>query len=338
MSALVELLMDSFPSFVEIYLYIVQNSSQIISKITTIVMDLLRDSVATTDGLLLEDLPEQLKEMANISAGALQQLATTQQWSIYQDVLYNLQAVLDCNYFHDSINSAAVQIRGDIVGYDVDTQCLRSMVRVWLNIMIINYDRDQVGEVLERSTYGGNWMVPGILLEGIFLRPDFEFQEQFIALSLQAYEQLGGSPEDTAELINVLHLIMLRPPIAEVEVDMIIMVLELIDGRFLKVDLPCASDFSNMLRVAVHLILALIGKFDLLTVDQRNVLHSVEWNMHTWILRWTTENPYSVNWQLYMVVLYEFSLMWMDEDIFSPILAVQLSVSCCYSNIHCFCL
>lgn len=328
MPAVVQLLMDSFPSFVEIYLYIVQKSSKILSKITTIIMDLIRDSVVTADGLFFDDLPEQLTEMANISAGALQQLATKQHWSIYQDILYNLQAVLDCKYFHDSINAAAVQIRGDIVGYDVDTQCLRMMVRVWLNIMIINYDRDQVGKVLERSTRGGNWMVPGILLEGIFLRPDFEFQEQFIALSLQAYEQLGGNPEDTAELINVLHLIMLRPPIAEVEVDMIIMVLELIDSRFLKADLPSASDFSNMLRVAVNLILALIDKFDLLTVDQRKVLHSVEWNMHTWILRWTTENPYSVNWQLYMVVLYEFSLMWMDEDIFSPILAVQLSVSC----------
>lgn len=322
---IVELLSDHFPSFIEIYLYVVQKQSKIISRASKFLVTLM--IVHTEDPA---ELQAGLSDIVKVSEGALNQLSIVGNWSIYQDVVHNLQQLLDTNAIHDNprdFQSIAKHLLAHWADKNLSVDNLRMIVAVWLKINKVYGDPDDIRQVVASTIrVHGNWMALGFLLEGVLqMEPRLDIAVQLVEVGSQADDKLMEGPEDVVDIINVKHLTIIGQPFDLELCQKMIELMEWIETGYLKAEteLPCHSTFIVIFRVSVNLILKMIRHLSHLT----NILQRFEDHLHGWVHSCITQYPDSLDWQLHMVTLCQFTLIWKDEDTFSQLLVVQLKVS-----------
>lgn len=319
---LVEVLSECFPSFVDIYLYIINNDSEIISHLSTI---LIKSWVRNTNNTI--ELGSGLVDIAKMTRGVLQQLSSLNRMGCYQDILLNFQIILNMGV--EQICSTVLKDISDHLQSNFDERhqrrdLLRLQVTVWLKINSFNIE--DIGEIIIRSAQNNKWIVLGWLLEELTKSQYTDLAK--ICKELQ-FPEGDVLEKGFVDIINVKHLVITRMTDNTEVLQLTFAILEFIrEHNLIAHDgILSNSSFGILLRATVNLMLKLICHLDSISADQIKFYKRFEKQLFDSIQKWDRTIPEIVEWQRTVFVLLEFSSLWMNEKHFSEFLIFQLQVS-----------
>lgn len=319
---LVEVLSECFPSFVDIYLYIINNDSEIISHLSTI---LIKSWVRNTNNTI--ELGSGLVDIAKMTRVVLQQLSSLNRMGCYQDILLNFQIILNMGV--EQICSTVLKDISDHLQSNFDERhqrrdLLRLQVTVWLKINSFNIE--DIGEIIIRSAQNNKWIVLGWLLEELTKSQYTDLAK--ICKELQ-FPEGDVLEKGFVDIINVKHLVITRMTDNTEVLQLTFAILEFIrEHNLIAHDgILSNSSFGILLRAAVNLMLKLICHLDTISAEQIKFYKRFEKQLFDSIQKWDRTIPEIVEWQRTVFVLLEFSSLWMNEKHFSEFLIFQLQVS-----------
>lgn len=301
-------------------MYIIQKNSKAISKISTILFGYhtseLRASVELRDSLL---------EIATVTESALQKLAAARKWNVYRDILRNFKNIpadVLAQMSDVSITSLADHLLAALLDPELDKNCRHLLVYVWLKLVPPTV---QIGDILSTAAFDGQWKTIELVLDewtGLIGQLD--------ALESKADVALNGSSENTIEILSVKQLIIMRTCTDEEQAfERSSKVMEFIAERYLRAEeenMPSQSTYNGLLRVTVNLVMNLSLHSDVSCVEKMDFLMQFERQLFAWMCNWMNTFPNSAVGQDHVVVLLEFSLIWLDEQMFPNYLAAVLQV------------
>lgn len=328
---IVQLLFDSFPSFVDIYLFVVQRDSPLISHVSTIFLSL----VLQTAGGFTEQVGP-LKDIVNITSGALTQLANTNKWAIYKDMLMNLKSLPD-SIWRQVANNVLVDINASLfktlVESHVDDQCGSLLAELVLRTEGILNDPINIEKVLDLKRLRNNWKALGHLLHERILWNDGFKTDLPVLLDVNtlADDFLKSAPDFLVEVINVKSLIIPGFPNITRGVKEAINLLKEVKKLCLTFQDGSTSsimDQTKLLNISTNLLLYLIVNYKAVSGNDYRFIMRFHIVFYKWARDCLQGVQEELDWASRFICLLEFTLFWTEEDEFAKFLADQLQVSC----------
>lgn len=314
------------PSFIDIYLYIVQDKSKAISRISTVLVKLLINK-SNTDN----DAERDLKDIATVSKSALPQISVTGNWYIHQNLLTNLlllpDSIFDTTPDAD-LDTIADHLINTIGVEELPNDAQAIMASVLVRIMRKRDTLRELPRILEQLT--NNVTAMGSLLEAA-LQLDindehFHFKDLQSVASNTLIDDCYESPED---LVYVQHLLIMKMADATEVIAAGVELLQFIGIKFLQPGQTIESElkFTAVLKATVNVLLKVTLFLGAASDDQLAFINDSANRLCAWIRASTSKDVALINiWQEYMLALLQFSLVWLRSNEFPKLLEAVLMV------------
>lgn len=314
------------PSFIDIYLFIVQRNSKAISRISTVLVKLLIEK--SSEGT---DAETSLLDITTVSKSALQQISITGNWCIYQNLLTNLlllpESIFDTTPDGD-LDTIADHLINTIGMEELPSDGQAIMGSVLVRILKSRQTLSELPRILEQLT--NNFTAMGSLLEAALLLDFYDEDDNFNELQYVANNTLiddcYDSPED---LVYIQHLLIMKMTDATEVMAAGMELLHFIAIKLLQPDESTTSELklTTVLKATVNVLLKVTLFLGAASEDQVVFINDTANRLFAWIRASASQDVALINiWQEYTLTLLQFSLVWLRSNEFPKLMEVILMV------------
>lgn len=318
-----EVMCDSLPSFIDIFLYIAKNNSRVISRFARIVISII---IKRNDNS--PDDRDRLRTVAQLAKGTLKTAANVKNWDIFRDISEGLMDISDS--ILNEIPKTEWRDLGlylmktlleekDINGDHIEI-ITKLMIRMY-NIADCDVDIDVIGE---------RWNILESLARAY---SNGTMQDKVASLNIQIDRKLQVAAEKPIELITAKHLLVISLVNREEIVTEIQALLTLIEENYLTQDIDSEHRFVSLLRIIIQLLLKFLPHLD--TPAQLELFDRMSKRIFGLFETGTEKFGYLPDeCQGHIEAFLEFSTIWADVEVVSRFLIGQAQVTKCKSSLN----